>query len=224
MIFETLRMQQIDLTKPPQDNQIVGVVCVLQDFQTGEIFMARELMDKPQFDKRRYDYSPVAGGRESNGDILEDLFKETLPREMREETGLEPFEYVTDPNPIGWFQFAENPNKPWIVAYRAFINHKVRLERFPMPSDHETAFPIWVDPRNLDLNAIPLRGGVREILNAHLKRERSVCRQISSANHIGEEGIFDPFPPAIIVDNKGTIRELSWDRGRVVDFLNRGDK
>ena len=203
----------------PSDEQIVGVMCVLQDFLSGEIFLARELMIKPQYDKTKFDYTLPAGGRDFSR--AEDIWNGTLLRELREETQYESVEYVVDPVPIGWFQFTNTPNKPWIVAYRAFINHEGRLKKFAMPSDHETAFPIWVDPKTLDLDNMPLRGGMREVLTAYLKGETNVVRKISKANHLGKEGIIDPFPPTLIIDGRGTQRDVVWNKDIVTSFLGK---
>ncbi|KKQ01560.1 MAG: hypothetical protein US11_C0006G0002 [Candidatus Roizmanbacteria bacterium GW2011_GWA2_36_23] len=206
------QMPIVDKLKPPFDDQIVGVVAVIYDFKTGEFLLAREFVDKPQYDKKIRDLSPPAGGRDRKNGVLENLWTETLPREIREETGFQESQYVVNPIPIGWFQFSSTQGQPWIIAYRVGVRHTVRMEQSIESIDNETGFPVWVDPLSINLSKLPLRGGMKEILKACLMGKERVIKTINSATHSDDYDMVDTLIPKYIINSKGDFRDLLQER------------
>lgn len=194
-----------ELVAAPVDEKIVGVVCVIHIAETGEIFLSQELMDKPHFDKRKGDFSPPAGGRESGEGV-----REALVREVEQETGLLPGEYVVDPVPLGWFQFPVSDKYPeegpWIVAHSAIVSEQKLNKRMLGPTDGETNCPLWFNAGSL-LDRLPFRGGMEGILRAALVGLRLLVEPVSAGRHHGEE-ILDP--TALVIDRSGNQRLYTW--------------
>ena len=143
--------------------------------------MQEENESRDWCDKKRGDYSTVAGTKEA-GESMWHFYD----RELREESGIGLDEGEFCPVPIGFFWFeGKDGGRRWVIANEMRVSEKVAESRVVGPKDGETGKPAWI--RLVDLTeseAIPLRGGIAGILRAFRGGRRLVMEKASEGKHM----------------------------------------
>lgn len=172
-------MRSENLSSRP-DGKIISVMPVMFSLETGNplLLCHRELMTKSWCDKVSGDLGLMGMGRIEEGETPE----QALRREISQESGLGPNDYVIDPDPFGYFY----TEKGWVSVYGVFLDGGVRGKTIG-PQDTETDCPTVLAYNQL-LSRFGVRGGVEKVLNLVLSGKRGFRLNECVGAHVGEAG------------------------------------
>lgn len=188
----------------PMNELVIGSVILLWTEVNGQklIYVQKEKMAKPEFDKKRGDSSLIAETRKKGETI-----KQGADRGLYEEAKLRLTDIALNPMPIGYFQFPPNKKAqvgeegqkrtireaegPWIVAFSAYLHTKQsnQLAKLPTdeeliamndvgPRDGETFSPGWKTPE-VFMSNLRVRGAMLGIVEAYMTGKTRIIQQTS---------------------------------------------